>query len=156
MYANCYIRNSSIRVSYLIGLWNHTRTYKITDTYGRISYVTISVHILENESAKSATEQTVRKYDKEYYKYSDGQFVEISEGGLAETSRWLTEDAYNTILEYTVLSRGTASNTIYAFNSKDLKDIRDVVTTSGIGTNENISLADVFTQYVETAKKITE
>ena len=130
-----------------------SQTYKITDTYGRISYVTISVHILENESAKSATEQTVRKYDKEYYKYSDGQFVEISEGGLAETSRWLTDDVYNAILEYTVLSKGTSDNVVYSFSASDLEDIRNHVLNHGIGTTDSVSLSSVFLQYIDSNRK---
>ena len=130
-----------------------TQTYKVTDTYGRISYVTISVHILENESVKSATEQTVRKYDKEYYKYSDGQFVEISEGGLAETSRWLTDDVYNAILEYTVLSKGTSDNVVYSFSASDLEDIRNHVLNHGIGTTDSVSLSSVFLQYIDSNRK---
>ena len=140
----------------VVGPCVFTQTYKVTDTYGRISYVTISVHILENESVQSATEQSVRGYDSEYYKYSDGEFVNITDGGLADTSRWLTDDTYNAILEYSILDRGAASNTIYSFSSSDLDSIRTDVLTKGIGTNTNISLADVFLRHVETARKVTE
>lgn len=133
-----------------------SQTYKITDTYGRVSYVTISVHILENESTRSSTELSVRKYDKEYYKYSDGEFVTVADGGLAATSRWLTDGVYNAILEYTVLSCGDDENDIYSFSASDLDDIRNSVVTKGIGTNSNISLTDVFSHYVETNKKVTE
>lgn len=133
-----------------------TQTYRVTDTYGRISYVTISVNILENESFESVAAQSIRGYDTEYYKYSDGQFVEMSEGGLASTSRWLTDDAYNAILEYSILNRGTDSNTIYSFSRLDLDNIKNNVLANGIGTNSNISLTDVFLRYVETTKKTTE
>lgn len=130
-----------------------SQTYKVTDTYGRYSYVTISVYVLENDSVHHAGEQTIRGYDSEYYKYSDGQFIEASEGGLAETSRWLTDDAYNTILEYTILSRGTSDNAVYSFSSSDLDTIRNSVLMNGIGTTDNMSLTSAFMQYVNSNRK---
>ena len=130
-----------------------TQTYKVTDTYGRISYVTISVYILENDSVKGSGKQTVRSYDDEYYKYSDGEFVDAASGGLADTSRWLTDDAYNMILETTVLDKGDANNSIYSFSSSDIQNIRDNILTDGMGSTEISSLSSVFLQYVQTNKK---
>lgn len=130
-----------------------SQTYKVTDSYGRYSYVTISVYILENDSVKYSNKQTVRGYDSDYYKYSDGQFVDAADGGLAATSRWLTEDVYNMLLEKTVLSRGNADNSVYQFNSNDLNNIREDVLENGVGTTGTSSLSQAFMQYVQSHKK---
>lgn len=123
-----------------------SQTYKVTDTYGRFSYVTINVHILENEQITPDTERNVRQYDDIYYK-DDGVFVSVEDGGLVSTSRWLTDDAYNAILEYAVLSRGDANNTIYSFSGADLTDIKDFRLTG------NVDLGLAFNNYVSSHKK---
>lgn len=162
-HVTAYDREGSISIS-LVGFdpeeyksltapGNFTQTYKVTDSIGRYSYMTVNVYITENASVTEEVDSIMRSYDGFYYIYEDGSLVDISNGGLYGKSKWISDDAAKAILQQILLSRGNVNNVVYSFSADDMKNIKDYVKQNGAGNTDRGNLAEAYLRYIKANQK---
>lgn len=148
-------------------------TYRAEDSFGNVTEKMKVVHVVDTSIQNLKFDSYLRFIDDEFYKDGDN-YIPSENGGLEDTSIWITDESYATELssalynektnqETTDVTIGTLSEEIivagsgeyehnyqkWSFSSEDIKDVKNYVNENGWAKYKN---SDALANFIETFK----
>ncbi|MBR2401574.1 MAG: InlB B-repeat-containing protein [Lachnospiraceae bacterium] len=116
-----------------------TETFKVTDSIGNTYSKLITVHIVDTTASLHLPNATTRFINEYYYR------LPYSQGGLSDSSLWLTDDAYKAVIEACFYNlRNNLPAETYYLNYETILEIKDYIDTNGYGNSINSNALRIF------------